>query len=104
MSEEQIELFQSDFKIVANFFVNKRKNKDYVPDDPQTIQHVDELLKLLSVMTGDYRYEEILKDDTGKQVNNMCEVATRLENKGRAEGRVEGRVEGIAEGIALKYT
>ncbi len=44
---------------VANFFVNKRKNKNYIPDDPTEIQHVDEVLKLLQVMTGDARYKRI---------------------------------------------
>ena len=30
LTEEEIARFKSDFKIVANFFVHKRKNKDYV--------------------------------------------------------------------------
>ena len=29
LTEEQISHFHSDFKVVANFFVQKRKNKDY---------------------------------------------------------------------------
>ena len=56
LTEEEIERFQSDFRIVANFFVKKRKNKDYIPDDPTEIKHVDEVLKLLQVITGDDRY------------------------------------------------
>mgnify|MGYP000083110553 CR=1 FL=1 len=46
LTEEEIERFQSDFRIVANFFAQKRKNKDYIPDDPTEIRHVDEVLKL----------------------------------------------------------
>jgi len=61
LTEEQISHFRSDFKVVANFFVQKRKNKDYIPDDPTEIRHVDEVLKLLQVMTGDRRYEEIFR-------------------------------------------
>lgn len=30
---------------VANFFVNKRKNAEYRPDDQTEIRHVDEFLK-----------------------------------------------------------
>ena len=30
LTEEQISHFRSDFKVVANFFVQKRKNKDYL--------------------------------------------------------------------------
>lgn len=52
LTEEEIARFKSDFKIVANFFVHKRKNKDYVSDDKTEIKHVDEVLKLLSAMTG----------------------------------------------------
>ena len=62
LTEEEIARFKSDFKIVANFFVHKRKNKDYVSDDKTEIKHVDEVLKLLSAMTGDERYEEILAE------------------------------------------
>ncbi len=62
LTEEQISHFRSDFKVVAKFFfVQKRKNRDYIPDDPTEIRHVDEVLKLLQVMTGDRRYEEIFR-------------------------------------------
>ena len=77
--------------------VNKRKNKDYIPDDKTTIKHVDEILKFLSVMTGDSRYEEILSDKEG--VSNMCDVAQRLEDRGIEKGMKEGLQKGIKEGI-----
>ena len=51
LTEEEISRFHSDFKVVANFFVQKRKHKNYIPDDPTEIKHVDEVLKLLQVMT-----------------------------------------------------
>ncbi|RHD09649.1 hypothetical protein DW811_06015, partial [Lachnospira eligens] len=92
----QIAKFTSDYKIVANFFVNKRKNKDYIPDDKTTIKHVDEILKFLSVMTGDNRYEEILSDKEG--VSNMCDVAQRLEDRGIEKGLQKGREEGLSLG------
>lgn len=87
LTDEQVQMFRSDFKVVANFFVNKRRNKNYQPDDKTEIQHVDEVLKLLSVMAEDKRYESILVDK--KEVRNMCDVAQRLEDRGRAEGRTE---------------
>lgn len=46
------------------------------------------MLKLLSVMTGDRRYEAVLQNPKGG-VANMCDVAERLENKGRKEGIAE---------------
>ena len=106
LTEEEIERFQSDFRIVANFFAQKRKNKDYIPDDPTEIKYVDEVLKLLNVMTGDKRYEKIFQKKKG--VRSMCDVAERLEKMGivkgieigRLEGKEEGKVEGKAEGKA----
>ena len=89
LSEEEIRRFRSDFRIVANFFVNKRKNKNYIPDDPMEIQHVDEVLKLLQVMTGDARYKRIFgKKKEG--VHSMCDVAERLEKMGWEKGIKQG--------------
>ena len=62
LSEAEIDRFHSDFKVVANFFVQKRKNKNYIPDDPTEIRHIDEVLKLLQVMTGDERYLTIFQE------------------------------------------
>lgn len=45
--------------------MKKRKNKDYIPDDPTEIKHVDEALKLLQVRTGDDRYKEMFKKKKG---------------------------------------
>ena len=110
LTEEQISHFRSDFKVVANFFVQKRKNRDYIPDDPTEIRHVDEVLKLLQVMTGDRRYEEIFRKKK-EGVHSMCDVAERLEQMGiakgieigRSEGRTEEKIEGKIEGKILVY-
>ena len=61
--------------------------------------HVDEILKFLSVMTGDSRYEEILSDKEG--VSNMCDVAQRLEDRGIEKGIKEGLQKGMKEGLSL---
>ena len=81
-------MFKSDFKVVARFFVNKRRKPGYVADDPTEIQHVDEVLKLLSVMTGDRDYEKVICDEMKGQVKSMCDVAERLKNMGRQEERI----------------
>ena len=98
LSDEQLKLFKSDFGIVANFFVQKRKNKDYVPDDKREIKHVDAVLKLLSVMTRDNSYGAVLYEGKGKEkVKTMCDVAERLKKQGIEEGRQEGIQEGRRE-------
>ena len=57
-----------DFRIIARFFVEKRKNPDYIPEDPMEIEHVDEFLKLMAVLTGDNRYVDILRFDGKKEM------------------------------------
>ena len=102
LTEAEIDRFHSDFKIVANFFVQKRKNKNYIPDDPTEIRHVDEVLKLLQVMTGDERYQLIFNKKKG--VHSMCDVAERLEKMGIEKGLKQGIGEGIKQGIELGKT
>ncbi len=96
LTDEQLAKFTSDFGIVANFFVKKRIDPNYVPDDAREIKHVDEVLKLLSAMTGDTRYQEYVNE---RSVRNMCDVATRLENRGIEKGIKQGIKQGIEQGI-----
>ena len=96
LSEDVIRKFRSDFGIVAEFFVKKRKDKNYVPDNKQEMKHVDEILKLISVMTGDNEYQGLIQNPSMKgTVKNMCDVAQNLLRKGRSEGIKEGIKEGI---------
>ena len=106
LSHEEVNLFQSDFRIVADYFVQKQENGDYEPS-LQDLKHVQETLQLLSVMTNDHRFEEVYNEASDAQkgeMRNMCEILDKIENrgieKGRAEGKAEGRAEGIAEGRA----
>ena len=55
LSQEQVSLFRSDFRIVADYFVNSRNNKDYIPSK-EVVYHVDEFLKLMQVLTKDKLY------------------------------------------------
>jgi len=97
LPEEAINYFHSDFKVVADYFVHSRKNPDYRPKDPIKFIHVDEVLKLMSVLTRDERYVELLNQEGGKP-ENMCEVLDRAEERGIIKGREEGRLEGRLEG------
>ncbi len=88
-------------RIIARYFSEKRKNKDYVPHDKTILKHVDAVLKLLAVMSGDHRYELILADPEQKgEVRTMDEALTRVINEGHARGLAEGRNEGMAKGLA----
>ena len=58
---------------------------------------MDEVLKLLQVMTGDDRYQTIFQEKKG--VLSMCDVAERLEKMGIEKGLKQGIEQGIGEGI-----
>lgn len=102
LSDEHISNMKSDFKIVAQFFRDKRLGTDKIANDVTKIKHVDEVLKLLSAFTGDSRYEEVIQCEDYEEVDSMCEIMDRAVNKGKAlgivlgkeEGRIEGRIEG----------
>lgn len=86
LTREQVNLFHSDFRIVADYFVQKQENGDYIPS-PDKLDHVQETLQLLSVMTNDHRFEDVYNDSPEKgEVQNMCEALDKVENRGRALG------------------
>lgn len=91
LPREKVELFRSDFRIVADYFVQKREHGDYIPE-PRMIQHVQETLQLISAMTGDDRFEEMYSNDTKGGIHTMCDVLDRIELKGRREGIQEGEL------------
>ena len=105
LTHEQVELFQSDFRIVADYFVQKREkgeHGEYTPD-PRQIRHVQETLQLLSVMTRDHRFEEAYneaytKDGMEGGPHTMCEFLDRVENRGIEKGLSEGLREGLTKG------
>ena len=100
LDEEKVKLFKSDFRIVADYFVQMRKTGAFVGSDEE-LKHVQETLGLLSVMTGDNRFEEVLTSKNGKEIKTMCEFLDRVEARGRAEGEARGRIEALRE-VAAK--
>ena len=89
LSKEQVELFKSDFKIVADYFVQVRTNKDYKPS-PQIIKHVHEVLQLMAIFTNDKRFEEIQNLYIKGEESTMCEVLDRIVAQGEARGEARG--------------
>lgn len=96
LSDETIAKFQSDFKFVADYFSQMRKDETYDPM-PDEIQHVRETLDLLSALSGDKRFWESGKDVKKGEKFTMRSVALdKIEARGRKEGEERGRKEGIA--------
>ncbi|MCI6237340.1 MAG: transposase, partial [Firmicutes bacterium] len=92
LTPEKVKLFRSDFRYVADYLVQKRMTNDYKPS-ADLLQHVDETLKLMSVLTDDWRFEEVTEELPGKGGTSMCTVLDKVENKGREEGKLEGMIQ-----------
>ena len=97
LDREIIDSFTSDFWILADYLYQMRVNKNYVADK-KSIGHIEELLILMSAMTGDKRFEEIIDEANTKEVVNMCEVLDIVEARGIEKGIEKGREEGIEKG------
>ena len=52
-------------------------------------------------MTGDNRFEDLLKSPEGGKIKTMSNVLDFREARGRAEGEARGRTEGEASGRIL---
>lgn len=55
LTEEQIEMFQSDFGIIEDYFVKRRKGYKTIENYKQ-IKHVDEMLKFMRIFVEDERF------------------------------------------------
>lgn len=101
LSDNVIEKFTSDFKIVARFFKDRRLKRNTLMNDTEAkIHHVEAVLDLFSVFTKDDSYRKVYTEAVKeKEVNeegiDMCWIAQSL----IAEGRSEGIEKGIEKGL-----
>ena len=101
LSDEKVQMFKSDFGIIEDFFVLKRKNSEYIPSNKQ-IKYVDEFLKLMKALTGDKGY---VQANAKGGVKTMCDVLQGAKDKAKAEGKAEGEALGLIKGeIKSMYT
>ena len=99
LTDEQADMFTGDFRLVVDFLRHSRTGDEYLPTEAE-IKHVDEILKLMRVMTGDRRFENVqntAQNEKGERimVKSYFDV---VEAKGIAKGIAKGRAEGKAEG------
>ena len=89
LTDEQVERFTSDFRIVADYFVQMRRKRDYVPSR-RVVEHVDGVLKLLSALTRDHRFEDAQNQFREGESVTMLSVLDKVEARGIRLGRTEG--------------
>lgn len=93
LTDEQVAKFRSDFRIVADYFVQKRKTGTY-KGSKDTMRHMYEVLQLLSVMERDSRFEEAAIEEEkkgGRQ--NMSSIIDQYIKEGEARGEARKEAE-----------
>ena len=111
LDREKIDLFKSDFRMLADYLYQMRTTNSYKGDE-SNIKHVDEILMLMSAMSGFENVENIIKVAHERKVSNMKGFFELAEEKGlekgielgRTEGIELGRTEGIEKGLELGRT
>ena len=103
LDREKIELFKSDFRMLADYLYQMRTNNSYKGDE-SNIKHVDEILMLMSAMSGFKNVENIIKVAHERKVSNMKGFFELAEEKGLEKGLELGREEGREEGLQLGRT
>ena len=89
LTENQIEMFQSDFGIIADYFVKRRKGYKII-ENHKPIKHVDEMLKFMRIFAEDERFLQldVKKDEKGEVT--MCTILDNAINTGIERGIIQG--------------
>ncbi len=100
LEEADVNKFKTDFCLVADYFVQKRKYEDYHPS-AEKIRFAHDFLYLMDKLTGDMRFSAALTDEeltSNEGGISMCDVLDKVESRGFEKGVLQGRQEGIKEG------
>ena len=89
LNREKINLFKSDFRMLADYLYQMRTTNTYRGDE-SNVKHVDEILMLMSAMSGFKNVENIIKVAHERKVRNMKGFFELAEEKGLELGREEG--------------
>ena len=97
LSEDDINKFKKDFKLIADYMVKGSKHRA----DRIDLNHPEEVSELILRLTGEELPFEVECEEGGKNMEKFFEpMFERAEARGEARGRAEGREEGRAEGEA----
>ncbi len=102
LSDEELNRFHSDFKAVADYFVQMQRTGEY-KGSTEEIKHVWEVMRLLQYLTNDDEnvMKTITENTDDKEGTNMAGIFTTWLNQGKELGREEGKELGIEEGREL---
>ena len=91
LSEDDINKFKKDFKLIADYMVKGSKHKA----DRIDLNHPEEVSELILRLTGEELPFEVECEEGGKNMEKFFEpMFERAEARGEARGRAEGKTEG----------
>ena len=94
LTDDQVAKFKSDFRIVADYFVQKRKTGTYI-GSRDTMRHVYEVLQLLSVMEHvDYLERAVVERRVKGGERDMSSIFDQYIKEGEARGEARGVIMG----------
>ncbi|SCX98740.1 Putative transposase, YhgA-like [Butyrivibrio hungatei] len=93
LDDATVAKFKSDFRFVADYFVQMRKTGRYIAPD-EKITHVQEMLSLMSALTDDNRFSDVYEGIKGEERVSMCTVLDEIETRGIEKGIKEGIEQG----------
>ena len=85
MTEEQIKMFQSDFGIIEDYFVKRRKGYKTI-ENYKPIKHIDEMLKFMEIFAEDERFLKLNLEKKKKGAITMCTILDAAEERGVNRG------------------
>ena len=93
LSRETVNKFKSDFKIIADYFVQMRETGEYKPMT-DGIKHIWELLLLMGNLADDDRFKVEYYRTHREERANMCEVLDKIITEGETRGEHKKAVSG----------
>ena len=86
MTKEQAQKFNSDFKVVADYFAQIFEN-GYCKGNPQELKHPEDTFTLMKYVTGVEKFEQFINAREKGGATNMYDPFEDAEKRGEARGR-----------------
>ena len=102
LKREEIERFQSDFRVIAEYFWHEEVGSDYEGDEKQ-LEHPQEVADLLYALTKDERFNINVEKRKMRRSREMMrsKMLDRAEARGEVRGEARGREAGLNDAMYM---
>lgn len=98
LSREEVERFQSDFRVVAEYFWHEARGLDYEGEE-QALDHPQEVMDLLYALTQDERFNFNVEKQKVRRSREM--MRSKMLDRAEARGEVRGRAAGLNDAMNM---